>query len=83
MPICTYLYICIIHDIIDRMREHTANAISLSSITATVRNKGVACPKCLTPVRDQLPINLTNTLIPIMETKDGSISSSHLEKLVN
>lgn len=32
----------------------TANAISLSSITATVRSKGVACPKCLTPVRDQV-----------------------------
>lgn len=29
--------------------ESTANAMSLSSITATVRSKGVACPKCLIP----------------------------------
>lgn len=58
-------------------REHTANAISLSSITATVRSKGVACPKCLTPVRDQLPINLTHKLIPVTDTKNGGILSSH------
>lgn len=32
----------------------TANAMSLSSITATVRSKGVACPKGLTPVRGQV-----------------------------
>lgn len=36
----------------------TANAMSLSSITATVRSKGVACPKCLIPVRNQVEINL-------------------------
>jgi len=36
----------------------TANAMSLSSIMATVRSKGVACPKCLIPVRNQAEINL-------------------------
>lgn len=39
--------------------ESTANTISLSSITATVRSNGVACPKCFTPVRNQVKINLT------------------------
>lgn len=38
-------------------KKPTANAISLSSITATVRSKGVACPKFLTPVRNQVNIN--------------------------
>lgn len=32
--------------------------MSLSSITAIVRSKGVACPKCLTPVRNEVEINL-------------------------
>lgn len=36
----------------------TANAISLNSITATVRSKGVACPKFLMPVRNQVTITV-------------------------
>lgn len=42
-------------------RKLTANAISLSSITATVRSKGVACPKCLRLLKIR-KINLQNIL---------------------
>lgn len=45
-------------DIIYWERKPTANAISLSSRTATVRSKGVACPKCVKPVRNKLKINI-------------------------
>jgi hypothetical protein len=43
-------------DIIKEWGKPTANAMSLSSITATVRSKGVACPKCVTPVRNQVKL---------------------------
>ena len=35
------------------MNKLTANAMSLSSITGTGRSKGVACPECLMPFRNQ------------------------------
>ena len=43
-------------DIIKEWGKPTANAMSLSSITTTVRSKGVACPKCVTPVRNQVKL---------------------------
>lgn len=42
--------------IIKKLGKPTANAMSLSSITATVRSKGVACPKFVTPVRNQVKL---------------------------
>lgn len=60
-PITTHLFLGIYTCKMDKgQRELTANAISLSSITATVRSKGVACQNVWHLLEINLTINLLN-----------------------